>query len=93
MTNEQLSQELARLKAENDALRAAQAEANKPRALTLKVSQKGALSLYGMGRFPITLYQEQWARVLGHKAQIEAFIVANKATLKLKGDATEAAKA
>jgi len=42
--------------------------------LSLKVSEKGAVSLYGMGRFPVTLYKEQWARILANAPLIEAFI-------------------
>lgn len=79
---------LAQALAKIQALEAANAEANKPRALTLKVSQKGALSLYGMGRFPITLYKEQWLRVLNHAEQLKGFISANDSSLKAKGDAT-----
>lgn len=55
--------------------------------LRCNVSQKGALSVYGLGRFPITLYQEQWKKLLADAPSILAFIEANKAGLKLKGDA------
>jgi hypothetical protein len=48
------------------------------------VSEKGALSLYGIGRFPVTLYKEQWLRVLGSAAEIEAFIRKNESLLKAK---------
>lgn len=81
MTHEQMMAEIARLKAENHRL--AQPKGN------LKVSQKGAVSLYGMGRFPITLYAEQWEKVLGMKDQIEAFIVENAGKLKFKADGDE----
>ena len=57
---------------------------NKPKALSLKVSEKGAVSVYGMGKWPITMYQSQWTRVLDHADQIKAFIVANQATLAVK---------
>ena len=50
----------------------------------LKVSEKGAISLYGMGRFPVTLYKEQWLRVLESAAEIKAFIHDNEAKLKTK---------
>lgn len=70
MSNEQLLAELARLKAENAKLIAAQPK----RTLTLKVSEKGALSIYGMGKFPITLYPEQWLTVFGLTEQIKSFI-------------------
>ena len=70
--------ELQRLREENKRLTA-------PKPLTLKVSAKGAVSVYGMGRFPVTLYREQWERVLGHADAIRAFIDANAAALKVKG--------
>ena len=53
--------------------------------ITLKVSEKGAVSLYGMGRFPVTLYKEQWLRILGNAPEIEAFIRDNESRLKAKG--------
>lgn len=53
-------------------------------ALSMKVSEKGALSIYGMGRFPVTLYKEQWLKVLGIADEIKAFIEANDASLKTK---------
>lgn len=74
-------QELARLRAENAALKQQQ-----QRKVSFKVSEKGALSLYGMGRFPITLYAEQWLRVLDMAQDIRAFIAANAKTLRQKGD-------
>ncbi len=58
--------------------------ANAPRRLTMKVSEKGALSLYGMGRFPVTLYRGQWERLFAAKADIEAFISANASLLAVK---------
>ena len=53
-------------------------------SLRLKVSEKGALSVYGMGRFPVTLYKEQWLKLLGMADEIRAFIAANDAQLKAK---------
>jgi hypothetical protein len=50
----------------------------------MKVSEKGALSVYGMGRFPVTLYKEQWLRLLAMADEIKAFIAANDASLKTK---------
>jgi hypothetical protein len=50
----------------------------------MKVSEKGAVSVYGMGRFPVTLYKEQWLRLLDMSAEIRAFIAAKKAQLKKK---------
>jgi hypothetical protein len=52
--------------------------------LTLKVSEKGAFSLYGMGRFPVTLYKERWLRILASAQEIEAFIRDNESRLKSK---------
>lgn len=65
-------------------LEAKLAEANKPKAITLKVSEKGALSIYGLGRFPVTLYRGQIERLLNAKPQIEAFIKANANLLATK---------
>lgn len=58
--------------------------AQAPKALTLKVSEKGAISIYGLGRFPITLYRGQMERLLKHAPAIEAFITANSALLSVK---------
>jgi hypothetical protein len=71
--------ELERLRAENEALK-------KPGRgkLSMKVSEKGALSVYGMGRFPVTLYKEQWLRLLTVADDIKAFIAANNESLKTK---------
>ncbi len=55
-----------------------------PPGLTLKVSAKGALSVYGLGRFPVTLYKEQWTRLLAAKGEIVAFLQANDGALKSK---------
>ncbi len=78
-TEEQLKAELERLRAENDALKKTSA-----RGLSLKVSQKGALSVYGLGRFPVTLYKEQWEKLLGMADDIKQFLEANAAALKVK---------
>lgn len=61
-----------------------QAKADKPRTLSLKVSEKGAVSLYGMGKWPVTLYSAQWERVLNEADTIKAFIAANAALLSVK---------
>jgi hypothetical protein len=74
-----LQAEIARLQAENDRLKS-----RSERGITLKVSEKGALSLYGLGRFPVTLYKEQWRRVIGMAAEIEAYIHENDGKLKTK---------
>jgi hypothetical protein len=71
--------ELERLRAENARLKSAQT-----RGVTLKVSEKGGLSVYGLGRFPVTLYKEQWAKLLDMADDIRAFIRDNDATLKAK---------
>jgi hypothetical protein len=57
---------------------------NQPKALTLKVSEKGALSIYGLGRFPVTLYAGQWERLLAATDQIKAFMAANASLLATK---------
>lgn len=57
---------------------------NKPKALTLKVSEKGAVSLYGMGRFPVTLYGSQWDRLIENIEQVKAFLEMNRASLSVK---------
>ena len=82
MTEETTEQKLARLDAENKALRE-QVE-RKPGQLRLKVSEKGALSVYGLGRFPVTLYKEQWTRLLDHTDEIKTFIKDNDQQLKAK---------
>ena len=80
MSDQEMQAELERLRAEN-----AQLKKNKDKGgLTLKVSEKGAVSLYGMGRFPVTLYKEQWLRILGNAPEIEAFIRDNESRLKSK---------
>lgn len=58
--------------------------AQAPKALTLKVSEKGAISVYGLGRFPITLYRGQMERLLAHAPQIKAFVDTNAALLAVK---------
>lgn len=77
MTTLSLEAQLAALKAENAALKAG------PK-LTMKIGEKGGLSVYGMGRFPVTLYGEQWTKLLGHREQIEAFLAANVSKLATK---------
>ena len=82
---------LPNLQSENEALRAQIAEmqarlasASAPKSLSMKVSDKGALSIYGLGRFPVTLYRGQMERLLKHAPQIIAFIDANAALLAVK---------
>ncbi len=79
MSDEDVKAELARLKEENEALKARQG-----RTGSLKVSEKGALSVYGLGRFPVTLYKEQWTKLLAMSDDIRAFLKENDARLKSK---------
>ena len=79
MSDEDMKAELDRLRNENAALKKGASS-----SLRLKVSEKGALSVYGMGRFPVTLYKEQWLKLLDMAAEIRAFIAANDAQLKAK---------
>ena len=79
MSDDDLKAELERLRRENAALKK---EASS--GVRLKVSEKGGVSVYGMGRFPITLYKEQWLRLLDMADEIRAFITANDAALKSK---------
>lgn len=81
MSEQDMAEELARLKAENEKLKAGQ---NKTRDITFKVSQKGAVSVYGMGRFPVTLYKEQWHRLLERKDELLQFIEENNDSLATK---------
>jgi hypothetical protein len=83
MAEETAEQKLARLEAENKALRE-QVEQRKPGQLRLKVGEKGGLSVYGLGRFPVTLYKEQWIRLLDHAEEIKAFLRENDPLLKVK---------
>lgn len=77
---------LVDLQAEIDALKAenARLKASKQGKLTLKIGEKGGLSVYGMGRFPVSLYRGQWERLLGEKEAILAFIEANADKLAIK---------
>ena len=72
--------ELERLKAENEALKKPAARGT----ISFKVSEKGAVSVYGLGRFPVTLYKEQWEKLLDRGADIRTFMVENAPKLKLK---------
>ena len=73
--------ELERLRAENAALKASNARRG---GVSFKVSEKGGVSVYGLGRFPVTLYKEQWAKLLDLADDIRAFIRAHEAELKSK---------
>ena len=79
MSDEDLKAELERLRNENAALKK-----GPPSGICMKVSEKGAVSIYGMGRFPVTLYKEQWLKLSDMSDEIPAFIAANEAQLKAK---------
>ena len=79
MTPEQMKEELERLRTENEALKK-----RSEKGLSLKVSQKGGVSVYGLGRFPVTLYKEQWEKLLDISDDIRAFIQENESQLKTK---------
>lgn len=82
MSNEaELQAELERLKAENATLKSRSVGG---RSISMKVSEKGGLSVYGLGRFPVTLYQEQWLKLLALADDIRAFIKENEGQLKKK---------
>jgi len=81
MPDDDMKAELERLRAENERLK------NKTsRGTSLKVSEKGGVSVYGLGRFPVTLYKEQWTKLLDMADEIRAFIKDNESKLKTKGE-------
>ena len=80
MGEEKMQEELERLRAENQALKAQSGGRS-----TLKVSEKGGVSVYGLGRFPVTLYKEQWLRLLDMADEIRKFIAENDSRLKTRG--------
>lgn len=84
MSDENVMAELERLRAENEALKKDKGESARRGDMTFKVSQKGAVSVYGLGRFPVTLYKEQWVRLLDKRDELLAFIETNDAELKAK---------
>ena len=79
MSDDEMKDELERLRSENAALKQRASS-----AVRMKVSEKGAVSVYGMGRFPVTLYKEQWLKLLDMSSDIRAFIAENEAKLKAK---------
>ena len=79
MADDDLKAELERLKTENEALKK-----RRSGAVSMKVSEKGAVSVYGLGRFPVTLYQEQWNKLLAMADEIKQFIAENQDKLKVK---------
>ena len=78
-TEDELKAELEKLKAENAALKT-----RTSRGISMKVSEKGGVSVYGLGRFPVTLYQEQWTKLLDMADDLRAFIRENEGKLKKK---------
>ena len=80
MSDEDLKAELERLKAENEALKRGPQRGT----VSLKVSDKGGLSVYGLGRFPVTLYKEQWKKLLEQGDAIKKFMADNDHLLKSK---------
>lgn len=81
MSEAEMKAELERLKAENEALKK---KVPGKQGISLKVSEKGAISVYGMGRFPVTLYMEQWLKLLDMSEDIRTFIKENEGKLKKK---------
>ena len=79
MTDEDMKAELERLRAENERLKQ-----KRGGPMSMKVSEKGGVSVYGLGRFPVTLYKEQWTKLLDLSDQIRAFLVEHDAALKSK---------
>ena len=79
MSEQDLKAELDRLKAENEALKA-----KTTRATSIRVSEKGGVSVYGLGRFPVTLYKEQWLKLLDMAEELKSFIAENEGKLKTK---------
>ena len=79
MSDDELKAELERLRQENAALKKGAA-----RGVSLKVSEKGGLSVYGLGRFPVTLYKEQWTKLLDMSDEIRTFITTHDQQLKAK---------
>ena len=81
MSEQDVHKELERLQAENERLKR---ERTKGGSISFRVSEKGAVSVYGLGRFPVTLYQEQWDKLLGHVEELRQFIEENRESLKKK---------
>lgn len=79
MAEDEIKAELDRLRAENEALKR-----RSSKGVSMKVSEKGGVSVYGLGRFPVTLYKEQWTRLLDLAEDIRTFIRENEAQLKSK---------
>ena len=82
MSDEDLKAEIERLRLENERLKS-----QRSRSVSLKVSEKGGVSVYGLGRFPVTLYKGQWTKLLAMADEIQAFIKEHEAELKTKPEA------
>ena len=80
-STDNMQAELERLRKENEQLK----QQRGPRGVSMKVSEKGGVSVYGLGRFPVTLYKEQWLRLIDMAEEIRTFIRENDASLKTKG--------
>ena len=87
MADEDLKAELERLKAENERLKN-----QRGRSVSLKVSEKGGVSVYGLGRFPVTLYKEQWTKLLAMTDELKAFIREHDAEFLANQPATTAGR-
>ena len=79
-----MSDQLQQLMAENAALKAAAAAKVKVNSITFKVSEKGACSVYGLGRFPVTLYDGQWKRLILALPELQEFLTAHQGEFKTK---------
>jgi len=86
MSDDNIKEELERLRAENQSLK----KQSLGKGLTMKVSEKGGLSVYGLGRFPVTLYKEQWTKLLDSGDTIREFLKLHDTDLKSKGAAAPA---
>jgi hypothetical protein len=86
MSDDDTKSELERLRAEN-----ARLKQRGSRGVSMKVSEKGGVSIYGLGRFPVTLYKEQWEKLLDMADDIRSFIRENESKLKIKTDEVKAA--
>lgn len=81
MTAQEMAKRIAELEGQNAVLAAKVASRS---VVSFKVTEKGGVSVYGLGRFPVTLYKSQWNKLLGHAQQIEAFLLANESKLSVK---------
>lgn len=86
MSVETIEQKIARLEAENASLRSKSTQ----KGSHFKITPKGGMSVYGLGRFPVTLYKSQWVKLLSMCADIQAFIDANQDKLTDKAKVVEA---